>query len=91
MNLSPKWVDYLTGEGFEAAHWSDVGPPDAADEAIARWAAAGNYVVLTSDLDFGALLAATRRPGPREPLKNVASGRLAVAAGAQEAECISHT
>ena len=24
MNLSPRWVDLLTGEGVEAAHWSTL-------------------------------------------------------------------
>ena len=29
MNLSPRWVDFLAAAGHEAAHWSDVGAPDA--------------------------------------------------------------
>ena len=26
MNLSPRWVGVLPAAGFEAIHWSDVGP-----------------------------------------------------------------
>jgi predicted nuclease of predicted toxin-antitoxin system len=64
MNLSPSWVDFLVEAGFEAAHWSQVGPGDAHDSEVMQWAASHGYVLLTSDLDFGAILAATqdRRP-----------------------------
>jgi predicted nuclease of predicted toxin-antitoxin system len=64
MNLSPTWTDFLTGAGFSAVHWSMVGAPDATDRALAVWAAERGYVVLTADLGFAALLAATgsRRP-----------------------------
>ncbi len=64
MNLSPAWVDFLAGEGFEAVHWSTVGPGTASDAELMRWAAAGGYVVITCDLDFPALLAATQRRKP---------------------------
>jgi predicted nuclease of predicted toxin-antitoxin system len=64
MNLSPGWVGYLTEAGFEAIHWSDVGPGSAPDEELMLWAAERNYIVLTADLDFGAILAATQRRRP---------------------------
>lgn len=64
MNLSPTWVGFLVSAGHEAAHWSKVGPPDAHDAEVMRWAAAHGHVVLTSDLDFGAILAATRERRP---------------------------
>jgi predicted nuclease of predicted toxin-antitoxin system len=64
MNLSPGWVAFLIEAGFEAIHWSNVGPADATDFELMRWAAAQECIVLTNDLDFGAILAATheRRP-----------------------------
>ncbi|MDR1307614.1 MAG: DUF5615 family PIN-like protein [Treponema sp.] len=34
MNLSPRWVDFLSGNGIEAVHWSSIGPPDAPDTGI---------------------------------------------------------
>jgi predicted nuclease of predicted toxin-antitoxin system len=64
MNLSPSWVRFLTDRGFEAVHWSEVGPGDASDAELLRWAAERGHVVLTSDLDFGAILAATQERQP---------------------------
>src|SRR5215471_8104508 len=59
MNLSPRWLGVLTGAGFEAVHWSTLGKGDAADTEIMAFAKANDYVVLTHDLDFSAILAAT--------------------------------
>jgi predicted nuclease of predicted toxin-antitoxin system len=64
MNLSPSWVPFLQKAGLEALHWSMVGVPDAPDHALMQWAAARNYVVMTNDLDFSAILAATGRQKP---------------------------
>jgi predicted nuclease of predicted toxin-antitoxin system len=64
MNLSPGWVAFLIEAGFQAVHWSDVGPTDASDAELMRWAAAQDFIVLTSDLGFGAILAATQRRHP---------------------------
>ena len=64
MNLSPRWVGFLADAGVEAIHWSEVGPTDASDDEVVGWAAHRGYVVLTADLDFGAILAATQRRGP---------------------------
>lgn|SRR5512145_1425058 len=59
MNLSPRWVRTLKDAGFEAVHWSTSGKGDAADTEIMAFAKADDYVVLTHDLDFSAILAAT--------------------------------
>jgi len=59
MNLSPRWVEVLVGGGFEAAHWSALGDARAPDIEIMAYARAQDYVVLTHDLDFGGILAAT--------------------------------
>jgi predicted nuclease of predicted toxin-antitoxin system len=64
MNLSPVWVDFLKNEGFEAVHWSTLGDPRALDSLIMQWAAEHGFVVLTHDLDFGVLLAATLAHAP---------------------------
>jgi predicted nuclease of predicted toxin-antitoxin system len=64
MNLSPRWVDFLVAAGFEAVHWSTIGAGNAHDSDVMRWAVERGHVVLTSDLDFGAILAAT---GDRKP------------------------
>ena len=59
MNLSPGWASFLADVGFEAVHWSMVGPGNAPDSVLMQWAAERDYVVLTADLDFGAILADT--------------------------------
>jgi len=48
----------LADAGFEAMHWSSVGAKNAPDSQIMAYAKANNYVVLTHDLDFSAILAA---------------------------------
>jgi predicted nuclease of predicted toxin-antitoxin system len=64
MNLSPGWVGFLAEAGFEAVHWSEVGAANASDSELMQWAVERGFVVLTADLDFGAILAAahSRRP-----------------------------
>ena len=57
MNLAPRWVKTLADAGIEAAHWSSLGAADASDAAIMAFARDNGYVVLTHDLDFGAILA----------------------------------
>ena len=64
MNLSPRWADFLIQAGFTAVHWSNIGPPAASDHELMHWAAARDYIVLTADLDFAAILAATERRAP---------------------------
>jgi predicted nuclease of predicted toxin-antitoxin system len=59
MNLSPRWLRVLADAGFEAVHWSACGKGGAADTEIMGFAKANDYVVLTYDLDFSAILAAT--------------------------------
>ncbi|WP_374692182.1 DUF5615 family PIN-like protein [Accumulibacter sp.] len=64
MNLSPRWVGFLAGVGIEAAHWSTLGAKNAPDSEIMAYAKANNYVVLTHDLDFSEILAASQGEKP---------------------------
>ncbi len=64
MNLSPAWVDVLKAKGWDTVHWSEVGGSSAPDVEIMSWAKANRYCVVTNDLDFSAILAATRAEGP---------------------------
>ena len=64
MNLSPRWVAALASAGIEAVHWSALGPKTAPDAEIMAFATRHGYVVLTHDLDFGAILAATHGSKP---------------------------
>ncbi len=56
MNLSPKLAPELTAAGYECVHWS---APDADDREIVEHAKASRDVIITNDLDFGAILAET--------------------------------
>jgi predicted nuclease of predicted toxin-antitoxin system len=64
MNLPPAWAAYLSEAGFEAEHWSKVGAWTASDTEIMAWASGRDFVVLTADLDFGAILAAKQGTRP---------------------------
>lgn len=64
MNLSPRWVSVLGDAGIESVHWSTLGAHDATDFQIMAYAHANDYVVLTHDLDFSAILAVTHREKP---------------------------
>lgn len=64
MNLSPLWVEELKKEGFDTLHWSSVGDIKAADIEIMSWAKENGYCVFTHDLDFSAILAASKASSP---------------------------
>jgi predicted nuclease of predicted toxin-antitoxin system len=64
MNLSPRWVSTLQRAGWAAIHWSTVGDQSASDMSIMDWADNNGHIVFTNDLDFGALLALSRRGKP---------------------------
>jgi predicted nuclease of predicted toxin-antitoxin system len=64
MNLGKDWVQCLEAGGLAAIHWSSVGKPDADDSDIMEWASANGYAVLTADLDFGTMLAASNAEWP---------------------------
>jgi predicted nuclease of predicted toxin-antitoxin system len=64
MNLTPQWRLPLEQAGHEVTHWSEIGPPNAADTVIMEWARRHGWVVFTHDLDYGALLYATGATSP---------------------------
>ena len=64
MNLSPRWVPFLAASQLEAVHWSNVGSVKAPDTDIMAYAREHGHVVLTNDLDFSAILAATHGTKP---------------------------
>ena len=64
MNLSPRWAGLLLDAGIGAVHWSTLGEKNAPDSEIMAYASANDYVVLTHDLDFSAILAATHGEKP---------------------------
>lgn len=64
MNLSPGWADRLGRHGFEAVHWSTIGAATAPDVEILTWANEHQFVLITNDLDFSAILAASAGAAP---------------------------
>lgn len=64
MNLSPRWIEILVEQGWETVHWSSVGDARDSDRSIMAWARDNGHVVVTHDLDFGALLAASSAEKP---------------------------
>jgi len=64
MNLSPRWCPVFERQGWPSTHWSTVGDPRAVDTALLGWASEHGYILLTHDLDFSAVLAATNASGP---------------------------
>jgi predicted nuclease of predicted toxin-antitoxin system len=64
MNLSPRLIQPLQDAGFEVSHWAQVGDPGATDFVLMEWARRNGAVVVTHDLDFSAMLAATRDASP---------------------------
>ena len=64
MNLSPQWVPFLADYAIEAIHWSAIGPANATDQVLMDYARDLGMIVLTHDLDFSAILAATNGRKP---------------------------
>jgi predicted nuclease of predicted toxin-antitoxin system len=60
VNLTPRWVHFLRHAGYDAVHWSSVGP-NREDSEICDYARQSVYVILTNDLDFPQLLAQRSR------------------------------
>jgi predicted nuclease of predicted toxin-antitoxin system len=64
LNVSPTLCSQFAVGGHEAVHWSSVGDLRASDATILNHASQHDMIVVTHDLDFGALLAATQSEGP---------------------------
>lgn len=64
MNLSPEFCPAISKDGLVAIHWSAVGRSTAPDTEIMQYARDHGYVVISHDLDFSAILAATHAQGP---------------------------
>ncbi|MGF7239462.1 MAG: DUF5615 family PIN-like protein [Frankia sp.] len=56
-NLSPRVAARLSDGGHDARHVVDVGLGSASDSEVLAWAASEDRIIVSSDSDFGALLA----------------------------------
>jgi len=68
MGISPKTVAFLKELGYEAVHAHSLGIDKWTDQDILEKAHKEKYILLTHDLDFGELLAAS---GGRFPSVNM--------------------
>ena len=64
MNLSPSWIERLVRHGFEAVRWSTIGAATAPDYEILTWVDEHGFVLITNDLDFSSILAASAAATP---------------------------
>jgi len=64
MGISPKTVEWLINQGYDAVHLLEQDLEKSTDEEILTKARYENRVVLTVDLDFGTLLAINKHTVP---------------------------
>jgi len=64
MNIPYTYSALFKKRGVDTLRWSDVGAPNAEDLEIMGYARDHDYVILTCDLDFSAILSATHELKP---------------------------
>jgi predicted nuclease of predicted toxin-antitoxin system len=64
MNIPFKYAELLTNKGIDCIRWSDIGSPNATDTEIMEYARNNDFIVLTFDLDFSAILSMTHELKP---------------------------
>ncbi|MFQ5687062.1 MAG: DUF5615 family PIN-like protein [Candidatus Scalindua sp.] len=64
MGISPKTTDFLDKLGYNAIHLNDLGLNTLPDPDIMKKAKDEGYILLTHDLGFGELVAATKASLP---------------------------
>ncbi|HEX7131765.1 MAG TPA: DUF5615 family PIN-like protein, partial [Iamia sp.] len=63
-NISPLVADLLGDAGHDAVHVRDLGLSRADDDEVLSAAADGDRILVSSDTDFGELLARSNRSTP---------------------------
>jgi len=64
MNVPLRYAELLRAKGLDASGWTDFGLPNASDTEIMEFARNHNFIVMTCDLDFSAILSATHQLTP---------------------------
>jgi predicted nuclease of predicted toxin-antitoxin system len=64
VNLSSKLAVRLREAGYDCQHWKEIGDPKAPDAELFDWAKRNRAVVITRDLGFSGILAATQFDAP---------------------------
>ncbi len=78
-NLPLRLAELLTGAGHDAVHLRTLGMSKASDPDVLRTALEQERVLVSSDTDFGELLATSNAAGPSLLLLRRQQGRRAVA------------
>jgi predicted nuclease of predicted toxin-antitoxin system len=76
MHVSPRTVAHLRGAGHDAIRVNEVLPANAKDEEIVAYALAQDRVILTQDLDFSRIVAASGLLRPSVISVRLASSRV---------------
>jgi predicted nuclease of predicted toxin-antitoxin system len=65
MGVSPKLTSFLKNKGYDVEHTYEIGLAQSSDKVILDYAVTHNQILLTTDLDFGKLVAieGTTSPG----------------------------
>jgi len=84
MNIPFKYADLLTKRDIKCIRWSDIGAPNATDVEIMEYARNNDFIILTFDLDFSAILSVTHELKP-----SVAQIRASVLHAEKAADLIS--
>ena len=64
MNLSGKLAGRLREAGYDCRHWKEIGDPKAPDTELFDWAKRNGAIVITRDIGFGDILAASNFDAP---------------------------
>ncbi len=64
MPISPKTTDWLKKHGHDALHVRDLGMARSDDTSILKYSADQGRILLSIDLDFGALMSFSRSANP---------------------------
>jgi predicted nuclease of predicted toxin-antitoxin system len=84
MNIPLKYAELLISKGVDCIRWSDIGSPNATDIEIMEYARNNDFIVLTFDLDFSAILSMTHELKP-----SIAQIRASVAHAEKAVDLIS--
>ena len=64
MNIPFKYAELLANKNVDCVRWSDIGSPKTTDTEIMDYARNNDFIVLTFDLDFSAILSMTHELKP---------------------------
>jgi len=64
MNIPHRYAALFTSKSITTLRWSDVGVSNATDMEIMEYASANDFIVMTCDLDFSAILSITHKYKP---------------------------